>query len=216
MVVAPSGPLVQYSTLRYIMIGESQGRVVHMTVEGIRGSSDRSVLVLTSLAGGPKHGYALIKDIEGFASVKLVLGRCTVASPSSNRRVLWKLCPQRTDDIPIALPPLGWKPSERGSLSPRVSPNSGWAELQEPCHEQLAVSLTGGALPKAWRERYSKEVGDLSTELLEAGETTRLHLTVELARSALVERVRSLHRAASLRSCLAVRLSSLSWWPPSW
>ena len=36
-----------------------------MTVEGIRGSSDRSILVLTSLAGGPKHGYALIKDIEG-------------------------------------------------------------------------------------------------------------------------------------------------------
>jgi DNA-binding PadR family transcriptional regulator len=45
--------------------------VVLVTVEGIRGSSDRSVLVLTSLAGGPKHGYALIKDIEGFAGVKL-------------------------------------------------------------------------------------------------------------------------------------------------
>jgi DNA-binding PadR family transcriptional regulator len=44
---------------------------VHMTMEGIRGSSDRSVLVLTSLAGGSKHGYALIKDIEGFAGVKL-------------------------------------------------------------------------------------------------------------------------------------------------
>jgi len=44
---------------------------VHLTVEGIRGSSDRSVLVLTSLAGGPKHGYALIKDIEAFAGVKL-------------------------------------------------------------------------------------------------------------------------------------------------
>jgi DNA-binding PadR family transcriptional regulator len=42
-----------------------------MTAEGIRGSSDRSVLVLTSLAGGPKHGYALIKDIEGFAGIRL-------------------------------------------------------------------------------------------------------------------------------------------------
>ena len=27
--------------------------------------------MLTSLAGGPKHGYALIKDIEGFAGVRL-------------------------------------------------------------------------------------------------------------------------------------------------
>jgi DNA-binding PadR family transcriptional regulator len=33
--------------------------------------SQRWVLVLTSLAGGPKHGYALIKDIEQFAGVTL-------------------------------------------------------------------------------------------------------------------------------------------------
>ncbi len=48
--------------------------------------------------------------------------------------------------------------------------------------------------PKAWRERYNKEVGDLSAELLAAGETTRLRLALELGRSALAERVRSLHR----------------------
>jgi DNA-binding PadR family transcriptional regulator len=42
-----------------------------LTTERIRGSSDRSTLVLTSLAGGPKHGYALIKDIEDFAGVTL-------------------------------------------------------------------------------------------------------------------------------------------------
>jgi hypothetical protein len=52
--------------------------------------------------------------------------------------------------------------------------------------------------PKAWRERYSKEVDDLSAELLEAGETTRLHLALELARSALAERVRSLYRGRSM------------------
>jgi DNA-binding PadR family transcriptional regulator len=42
-----------------------------MTKDTIRGSSDRSILILTSLAGGPKHGYALIKDIEAFAGVRL-------------------------------------------------------------------------------------------------------------------------------------------------
>jgi hypothetical protein len=52
--------------------------------------------------------------------------------------------------------------------------------------------------PKAWRERYADEVGDLSAELLEAGETTRLHLALELARSSLAERVRSLHRGRSM------------------
>jgi DNA-binding PadR family transcriptional regulator len=45
-----------------------------MTGNAIRGSSDRSVLILTSLADGPKHGYALIKDIEDFAGVKLGAG----------------------------------------------------------------------------------------------------------------------------------------------
>jgi DNA-binding PadR family transcriptional regulator len=29
------------------------------------------MLVLTSLASGPKHGYALIKDVEDFAGVKM-------------------------------------------------------------------------------------------------------------------------------------------------
>jgi DNA-binding PadR family transcriptional regulator len=33
--------------------------------------SDRSVLVLTSLAAGEKHGYALIKDVEAFGGVVL-------------------------------------------------------------------------------------------------------------------------------------------------
>jgi DNA-binding PadR family transcriptional regulator len=42
-----------------------------MRVEDIRVAADRSILVLTSLASGPKHGYALIQDIEGFARVRL-------------------------------------------------------------------------------------------------------------------------------------------------
>ena len=45
-----------------------------MTRDSIRGSSDRSILILTSLAEWPKHGYALIKDIESFAGVKLGAG----------------------------------------------------------------------------------------------------------------------------------------------
>jgi DNA-binding PadR family transcriptional regulator len=33
-----------------------------------------ATLILSSLAGGPKHGYALINDIEGFAGVRLQPG----------------------------------------------------------------------------------------------------------------------------------------------
>lgn len=37
-------------------------------------SADRGLLVLISLADGAKHGYALLKDIEDFASVRLSPG----------------------------------------------------------------------------------------------------------------------------------------------
>ena len=33
--------------------------------------AEPSVLILTSLAAGPKHGYALIQDIRAFADVEL-------------------------------------------------------------------------------------------------------------------------------------------------
>jgi DNA-binding PadR family transcriptional regulator len=34
-------------------------------------SNDPGILILTSLAAGDKHGYALLQDIEGFAGVHL-------------------------------------------------------------------------------------------------------------------------------------------------
>ncbi len=33
--------------------------------------SDPPILILASLAGGPKHGYAIMEDIESFAGVHL-------------------------------------------------------------------------------------------------------------------------------------------------
>lgn len=38
---------------------------------GLRRPNDPPLLILVSLAEGPKHGHALAKDIEGFAGVKL-------------------------------------------------------------------------------------------------------------------------------------------------
>jgi DNA-binding PadR family transcriptional regulator len=37
----------------------------------LRRAGDASVLILTSLADGPKHGYALIQDIKDFSGVRL-------------------------------------------------------------------------------------------------------------------------------------------------
>ena len=42
-----------------------------MSTQTFRRPNDPPVLILTSLAGGPKHGHALAKDIEGFAGIGL-------------------------------------------------------------------------------------------------------------------------------------------------
>ena len=64
---------------------------------------DRSALVLTSLAAGEKHGYALIKDIEVFGGVTLGPGTLygalarlerdglVEALPASDRRHPYKI-----------------------------------------------------------------------------------------------------------------------------
>ena len=73
--------------------------------------SQRALLVLTSLAGGPKHGYALIKDIELFADATLgpgtlygVLSRLEEAGliaalPADGRRHPYAITPAGTQAL---------------------------------------------------------------------------------------------------------------------
>jgi DNA-binding PadR family transcriptional regulator len=44
------------------------------SLEGLGRNAGAAVLVLSSLAGGDKHGYALVKDVEEFAGVHLPPG----------------------------------------------------------------------------------------------------------------------------------------------
>lgn len=45
--------------------------MVHVELAELGRFADPAVLILSSLAGGDKHGYALVKDIEEFAGVRL-------------------------------------------------------------------------------------------------------------------------------------------------
>ena len=62
----------------------------------LRRAGDASVLILTSLADGPKHGYALIQDIKGFAGVELGPGTLYGALDRLERLGLIEALP--TDD----------------------------------------------------------------------------------------------------------------------
>lgn len=63
---------------------------------GLRRPNDPPVLILTSLAAGPKHGHALAKDIEEFAGVSLGPGTLYGAITRLEERGLIE--PLQTDD----------------------------------------------------------------------------------------------------------------------
>ena len=57
--------------------------------------AEPSVLILTSLADGPKHGYALIQDIESFSGVVLGAGTLYGAlARLESRRLIRALAPE--------------------------------------------------------------------------------------------------------------------------
>jgi hypothetical protein len=56
------------------------------------------------------------------------------------------------------------------------------------------LSLTLRLSPKSWRERYGREILDLSHELVAAKETTWFHLVLGLLASGCIERFRPLAR----------------------
>ena len=59
------------SSFRHYYVPRSSLCVMSTSPKPIRRPNDPPFLILTSLAEGPKHGHALLKDIETFAGVKL-------------------------------------------------------------------------------------------------------------------------------------------------
>jgi DNA-binding PadR family transcriptional regulator len=95
-----------------------------VTRNSIRGSSDRSVLILTSLAGSPKHGYALIKDIQEFAGVTLGAGTLYGALAKLEDAGLVEALPEQDRRRPYQIPPVG-----RDQLRERLSESARIAEV---------------------------------------------------------------------------------------
>ncbi len=49
-------------------------RITRNSLSDLGRFSDPSLLILSSLASGPKHGYAMIQDIEQFCGTRLEVG----------------------------------------------------------------------------------------------------------------------------------------------
>jgi DNA-binding PadR family transcriptional regulator len=64
---------------------------------------DRAVLVLTSLADGAKHGYALIRDIEEFSGTRLGPGTLYGALARLEREALVRPLPAQARRHPYEI-----------------------------------------------------------------------------------------------------------------
>jgi DNA-binding PadR family transcriptional regulator len=76
-------------------------------MDGLGRFADPSVLILTSLAGGPKHGYALIKDIEQLAGTTVGPGTLYAALGRLEHRQLIEAMPEEDRRRPYRLTPAG-------------------------------------------------------------------------------------------------------------
>ncbi|MEU9885080.1 PadR family transcriptional regulator [Sphaerisporangium sp. NPDC051017] len=76
-------------------------------MDGLGRFADPAVLILTSLAGGPKHGYALIKDIERLAETTLGPGTLYGAIGRLERRGLIEALPETDRRRPYRMTPAG-------------------------------------------------------------------------------------------------------------
>ncbi len=70
-------------------------------------SRDPSVLILASLAAGPRHGYAMIEDIEHFAAVRLGPGTLYGAIARLEQRGLIEAVDSSDRRRPYRLTPAG-------------------------------------------------------------------------------------------------------------
>src|SRR5689334_22507495 len=69
--------------------------------------AEPSVLILASMSGGPKHGYALIKDIEHIAGTTLGPGTLYGALARLERRGLVEALPADDRRRPYRITPAG-------------------------------------------------------------------------------------------------------------
>jgi DNA-binding PadR family transcriptional regulator len=97
---------------------------------GLRRANDPPLLILTSLADGPKHGHALAKDIETFAGVALGPGALYGAITRLEERGLIEALPPEDRRRPYRITPAGSDALAEAVTELRRLAETGVARLQ--------------------------------------------------------------------------------------
>ena len=165
-------------------------------------SNEPPVLILTSLAAGPKHGYALTKDIEAFAGVSLGPGTLYGAIARLEERGLIAPVPVGSDARRRPYRITGEGRVRVGVRSARDA-HAGRRRRQQARHDRARAGPRGARMtvegyehlmrwyPSHWRERYGDELAALLEDTYATASEVPLRQRVGLAWSGLGERARS-------------------------
>jgi DNA-binding PadR family transcriptional regulator len=88
-------------------VAPSRAWQAQLTPQPFGRSSDRGMLILTSLAAGDKHGYALMQDIEEFSGAKLGPGTLYGALARLEEAGLVEALPAQDRRRPYRITPAG-------------------------------------------------------------------------------------------------------------
>src|ERR1700753_3357875 len=144
--------------------------------------SDPGVLILTSLASGAKHGYALARDIEAFAGVTLGPGTLYGAITALEEHGLIE---------PAGHGARRARRGRRGPPPPRdraAGPRPGVGAMNPRDAKRVLRWY-----PAAWRRRYGEELIAMLDDTHGEDELPR-HARMSLIRSGLIERIRLLRK----------------------
>ena len=155
--------------------------------------NDPPVLILTSLASGPKHGYALLLDIEGFAGVRLGPGTLYGAISRLEERGLIEPVAAEGRARPYRLTAEGAAALESTLAELRSIVEEGTARLRGVSTFGVIERLEGcvrilRAYPPAWRARYGEELAAL-IEALDGGSRMSIRDRLDIVRSGVAERL---------------------------
>jgi DNA-binding PadR family transcriptional regulator len=106
-------------------------------------SNDPPILILTSLAAGEKHGYALLQDIEEFAGIRLGPGTLYGAIGRLEERGLIEAIGESGRRRPYRLSPAGAEALRVALDGLRAIVDAGSARLAR--HAATALPATGSA-----------------------------------------------------------------------
>ena len=96
----------------------------------MRRTNDPPLLILTSLASGAKHGYALLQDIETFAGVRLGPGTLYGAITRLEERGLIEPAGEQARTRPYRLTPSGRDALEAALSDMKAIVDEGTARLR--------------------------------------------------------------------------------------